>query len=78
MIQRKYDMSDISLSKFLDVLPAFTCKRATGNLWTICLGVNVLRLEWSETLSGVAYPEKSVPSISLEIFNFQKHHKLFL
>ena len=32
LIQRKYDMSDISLSKFLDVLPAFTCERATGNL----------------------------------------------
>ena len=78
MIQRKYDMPDISLSTFLDELPGFTCERIIGNLWTICLGVNVLRLEWSETLSGVGYPEKSVPSISLKIFNFQNHHKLFL
>ena len=35
-------------SKFSDVLPAFTCARAIGNLWGICLGVNILRLEWSE------------------------------
>ena len=32
LIQRKYDMPDISLSKFLDALPAFTCERAIGNL----------------------------------------------
>ena len=27
----------------MDVLPAFTCARAIGNLWTICLGVDILR-----------------------------------
>ena len=32
----------ISFSKFSDVLPAFTCTRANGNLWSICLGVNIL------------------------------------
>ena len=32
----------ISFSKFSDVLPAFTCTRAIGNVWSICLGVNIL------------------------------------
>ena len=27
---------------FKGVLTAFTCARAIGNLWSICLGVNVL------------------------------------
>ena len=48
----------ISFSKVSDVLPALTCERAIGNLWDICLIVDILRLEWSETL-----PEKSVLSI---------------
>ena len=30
----------ISFSKFSDMLPAFTCPRAIGNLSSICLGVN--------------------------------------
>ena len=38
----------ISLSKFSDVLPAFTCTRAIGNLWKIYFGVNISRLEWSK------------------------------
>ena len=32
----------MSFSKFSDVLPAFTCARAIGNLRSICLGVNIL------------------------------------
>ena len=48
----------ISFSKFSDMLPAFTCARAIGNLWSICLGVNNWGLELSETLS-----EKPMPSI---------------
>ena len=32
----------ISLSKFYDVLPVFTCTRAIGNFWSICLRVNIL------------------------------------
>ena len=35
----------ISFSKFSDVLPAFTRARAIGNLWSICLEVNILRRE---------------------------------
>ena len=27
---------------FSDVLSAFTCPRGIGNLWNICLGVNIL------------------------------------
>ena len=44
-------------NKFSDVLPAFTCTIAIGNLGNllllvrICLGVNILRLQWSETFS---------------------------
>ena len=48
----------ISFSKFSDVLPAFTCAKAIDNHWSICLGVNIFRLEWSETLS-----KKPVPAI---------------
>ena len=40
---KEYMICLISFSKFSDVLPAFTCARAIGNLWTICLGVNILR-----------------------------------
>ena len=42
------------------MLPDFTYTNAIGNIWRICLGVNDLRLEWSETLS-----EKPLPSIFL-------------
>ena len=38
---KDYAIRLISFSKFSDVLPAFTCARAIGNLWNICLGVNV-------------------------------------
>ena len=32
----------IPFSNFSDLLPDFTCASAVGNLWTICLGVNIL------------------------------------
>ena len=32
----------IPFSKFSDMLPAFTYARVIGNLWSFCLGVNVL------------------------------------
>ena len=35
-------ISRILFSKFGDVFPAFTCARAIGNHWSICLGVNIL------------------------------------
>ena len=60
MIQKLYDFSDF-ISKFSDVLTAFTSARTINNLWSICLGVNTFRLEWSETLS-----EKPVPSIFIK------------
>ena len=31
----------ISFSKFSDLLPAFTCASAIGNLRSICVGVNM-------------------------------------
>ena len=48
---KEYISCLISFSKFSDVLLAFTCARAIGNLWSICLGVTILKLKWSETLS---------------------------
>ena len=53
-LYKECNISLISLSRFSDVSHAFTYVRAIDNLWSICLGVNILRLEW---------PEKPVPSI---------------
>ena len=39
---KEYIICLISFSKFSDVLPAFTCANASSNLWSICLGVNIL------------------------------------
>ena len=47
---KEYIFCLVSFSKFSDALPAFTCSSAVGNLWIICLGLNILRFEWSETL----------------------------
>ena len=33
------------------MLPDFTCAKAIGNLWSTCLGVNILRCERSDTLA---------------------------
>ena len=35
----------ISFSRFSKVLPAFNWARATANLWSICLEVNILKHE---------------------------------
>ena len=32
----------ISFNKRFELLPAFTCARAIGHLWSICLGVNTV------------------------------------
>ena len=32
----------ISFNKLSELLPAFTCARAIGNLWSICFGVSIL------------------------------------
>ena len=42
---KEYIIWWISFSKFSDVLPAFTCARAIYNIWSICLGANILRVE---------------------------------
>ena len=44
----------ISFGKFLDVLPAFTFGSSICNLLRICLGLNILMCEWSETLCSRA------------------------
>ena len=38
---KEYMICLISFTKFSDVIPAFTCARAIGNLGIICLGVNI-------------------------------------
>ena len=38
---KEYIICLISLSKFSDILPAFTYARTTGNLWNICLGFSI-------------------------------------
>ena len=38
---KEYMICVTSFSKCLDALPAFTCVKAIGNLWSICLGVNI-------------------------------------
>ena len=50
MTQRTYDLSDL-ICKLSHVLPAFTCASAISNLWSICLGVNILSCLWSESLA---------------------------
>ena len=42
-LYKKYMICLISIHKFSDVLPAFTCAWAIGNLWSIFLGLNILR-----------------------------------
>ena len=49
-------------------MPAFTCARAIGNLWSIFLGVNILRLEWSETLQSDTLATRAMQVKSEEIF----------
>ena len=39
---KEYIICLILFSKFSDVLPVFTCARAIGSFWSICLGVNIL------------------------------------
>ena len=39
---KEYMIYPISFSKFLDVLPAFTYVSGIGNIWSICLVLNIL------------------------------------
>ena len=39
---KEYMIYPISFTKFLDVLPAFNWVSAIGNIWSICLGLNIL------------------------------------
>ena len=48
---KEYIICLISFSNFSGVLPAFTWANAIGNLWSICLGVNILSCLWLKTLS---------------------------
>ena len=59
---KEYVICLISLSKFSDALPSFTCAKVVDNAWSICLVVSILiRLRpntlRSETLAPYAKPE---------------------
>ena len=65
-LYKECNISLISLSRFSDASHAFTYVRAIDNFWSICLGVNILRLEWPEkpvNILRLEWPEKPVPSI---------------
>ena len=64
----------ISLNKFSELLPAFTCARAIGNLWNICLCVNILSSEWSGF--KIPAPLDFVKNILLS--KFQKRQECFV
>ena len=50
---KEYMISRFSFSNFSAVLPDFIYVRAIGNLWSICLEVNILSCLWSETLATI-------------------------
>ena len=60
-LYKEYMICLFSFCKFLYVLPIFTCAKAIGNLWSICLGVNILCCVNSKTLRSetLATPAKS-------------------
>ena len=62
---KEYMICLISCSKCSDVLTAFTCAGALGNLQSICVGVNTLKLKWSDTLSEKPLPSTLVRNILL-------------
>ena len=70
----------ISFGKFSDVFPAFKLARAIGNLWSICLGVNILNplplcsLLKSSIFSTIltTFSRFSFPEISLLLKEFLK------
>ena len=80
---REYMISQISFSKFSDVFSAFTYARAIDELWTSCLGVNILSCLRTETLDTRATWAKSngCPFVCVcflfETFCFQKDEKNF-
>ena len=47
---KEYVVSKFLLSKFSEVLPAFTCARDIGNHWSNYFGVNILNLPPSTVL----------------------------
>ena len=42
-VKKEYMVCLNSLSKFPDAVSAFPCASVIGNLWRICIGVNILR-----------------------------------
>ena len=60
---KEYIIFLIIFSKFSGELLAFTCAKDFGNLWSICLGVDILKLEWSKTLSKIPVPSIFIGNI---------------
>ena len=67
---KEYMICLISFGKFSDVLSAFTCVRAIGNLWSICLGVNILRPYWKYSTFFL--------NLHKQHLYYQKHFVLYL
>ena len=40
-MQKAYNLHNLYLFNFSDVLPAFTCASVIGNIWSICLRLNI-------------------------------------
>ena len=58
-LYKEYMICLISFSKFSVCIISFFCANAIGNLWSICLGVNILICSQSETLATRAKSERS-------------------
>ena len=71
---KEYMICLIPFSKFPDVLSAFTCAGATGNPWSICLGINIFNnVAKSEERPFLFYWEYSIfESINNEFSTFIK------
>ena len=58
------DTKNIWFDEFhLHVLPAFTCASDIGNLWSICLGDNIIRLADNSSGSEGSIPRRPASSI---------------
>lgn len=77
---KEYITWQISFNKFLNALPAYTCARATFILWSICLGLHILRLVWWQTLATQANSKGSPFSFNcfIKIKDFFKNVNSFI
>ena len=64
----------ISLSKFSDVSPAFTCVRTIGNHWNTSLGVNIFNhFSFVVFIENIPFLKVLIPDLHKEHIHFQKY-----